>query len=91
MEPSISLERLAHKVPKPARKEYDRARSERDKRRLAEAEAHYQKSLELDPEFVEAANDLGALTIPKAGTSTRCRSPSGRARSIQTARPPWLT
>lgn len=58
---AISLQRLQHKVLKPARKEYDRARSARSKERLDEAEAHYRRAIEIDPEFAEAANDLGAL------------------------------
>jgi Tfp pilus assembly protein PilF len=57
----ISLKRLAHKTLKPARKEYGRARAERRKEHFELAEAHYRKAIEIDPQFVEAANDLGAL------------------------------
>ncbi len=57
----VSLRRLAHKVPKPARKEFERARHARERERHDEAETHYQRALDLDPEFLEAANDLGAL------------------------------
>ncbi len=58
---TISLRHLAHKIPKPARKEYEKGWSLRRQDRLDEAEAHYRRALEIDPQFVEAANDLGAL------------------------------
>ena len=57
----ISLGRLAHKVPKPAAKEFKQARRDRERNRLPQAETHYLNALELDPQFLEAANDLGAL------------------------------
>ena len=70
---AISLQRLAHKVPKAAGKEYAKARRERDKKHAAEAERHYLKALELDPQFLEAANDLGALyyTLARYADSLR--------------------
>ncbi len=58
---TISLRRLAHKISKPARKEYEKGWSLRRQARLDEAQVHYRRALELDPQFVEAANDLGAL------------------------------
>ena len=58
---AISLQRLAHKVPKQAGKEFKQARREREHDRFAQAERHYVKALELDPQFLEGANDLGAL------------------------------
>ena len=58
---TISLRHLAHRIPKPARKEYEKGLSLRRQERLDEAEGHYRRALELDPQFVEAANDLGAL------------------------------
>ncbi len=58
---TISLRRLSHKIPKPARKEYEKGWSLRRQSRLDEAQVHYRRALELDPQFVEAANDLGAL------------------------------
>ncbi len=56
----ISLRRLAHKVPKPAAQEFKQARQDCERKRLPQAETHFIKALELDPHFLEAANDLGA-------------------------------
>ncbi len=57
----ISMHSLSHKIPKAARKEFERGRREQEKQHFAQAEARYVKALEIDPQFVEAANDLGAL------------------------------
>jgi tetratricopeptide (TPR) repeat protein len=58
---AISLRRLSHEVPKQARKEYDKARKERNRENMAEAESHYLNALAVDAQFLEAANDLGVL------------------------------
>lgn len=58
---AVSLKRLQHKVPKAARKAYQQARKHRDHQRFAEAEAGYRAALAADPEYLEAANDLGVL------------------------------
>jgi predicted Zn-dependent protease len=57
----ISMRSLSHKIPKAARKEFEHGRREQAKQHPAEAEIHYAKALEIDRQFVEAANDLGAL------------------------------
>ena len=62
---SISFKRLAHKVPKQARKEFDKA----DKR-LRDGDVdgsilHLKRATEIDPEYVEALNNLGCRYITK--------------------------
>lgn len=60
-EQTISIKRLDHKVPGKAAKEYRKGVSLRAKHKFEEALAHLRTALELDPEFVEAANDVGAV------------------------------
>jgi tetratricopeptide (TPR) repeat protein len=57
---TISIKRLNHKVPGKAAKEYEKGTHLRDKHKFEQALSHFQKALEIDPEFVEAANDIGA-------------------------------
>jgi len=58
---SVSMKRLQHQAPKAARKAYQKARKHRDAKRFSEAEAGYRAALKADPEYLEAANDLGVL------------------------------
>ncbi len=57
---TISVNRLSHKVPGKAAKEYAKATDCRAKHKYEQALAHFQKALQIDPEFVEAANDAAA-------------------------------
>jgi Tfp pilus assembly protein PilF len=57
---------FTQQIPKPARKEYDRGvRSDKDGK-PDEAIAHYQKAVELAPEFYEARNNLGSDLLSKS-------------------------
>lgn len=58
---TISLSRLQHKPPKAANKAYGRAGARRRKGQNAEAESAYLEAITIDPQFVEAINDLGTL------------------------------
>jgi tetratricopeptide (TPR) repeat protein len=56
---TISIKRLNHKIPGKAAKEYEKGSHLRETRKLEGALSHFQKALQIDPEFVEAANDIG--------------------------------
>lgn len=56
----ISVQRLQHKVPKKARKEYERAEDAMEKGDVEKSIRHLEKAVRLDPEYVEALNNLGA-------------------------------
>jgi len=62
---TISLTRLAHVVPGKALKEYDRAKRARQTGDVDRAMTSLQKALEIDPEFIEAVNDMGACYTAK--------------------------
>ena len=62
---TISVERLAHVVPGKAVKEYDKAKKARQAGDVDRAIASLQKALEIDPEFIEAVNDMGACHTAK--------------------------
>jgi tetratricopeptide (TPR) repeat protein len=55
----ISAARLAHKVPKEAKKSFDRATKLAKEGKTAEAIAALEESIRLDPEFAVAHNNLG--------------------------------
>jgi len=59
----LSLARLQHRIPKAAQREY---RAARDCERRLEREksiAHLERALEIDPQFFEAANNLGVFYL----------------------------
>src|SRR5437879_10808088 len=60
---TVSVSRLRHQVPAKARNEL--ARSEREVRRgrLQSSVAHLQKAVAIDPDYMEAHNNLGARYI----------------------------
>jgi Flp pilus assembly protein TadD len=60
-EASVSMYQLSHKVVKGAKKEFDKAARAGDDN--AGAIAHLQKAIEIDPEYVEALNNLGSRFI----------------------------
>src|SRR4051794_9441641 len=62
---TISVKRLAHVVPGKALKEYDRAKKARQTGDVDRVMASLQKALEIDPEFIEAVNDMGACHTAK--------------------------
>jgi tetratricopeptide (TPR) repeat protein len=55
----ISLARLQHKVPRKARKEYEKAHSRLSAQDRAGSLIHLQNAVAIDPGYVEAYNDLG--------------------------------
>ncbi len=57
---TVSAAELAHKAPRAARKEFDKAREEMARGRLRQAVPHLEKTVHLDPDFARAYNYLGA-------------------------------
>ena len=86
---AVPLKRLQHQVPKAARKAYQQARKDRGRRRSAEAEAGYRAALAADPEYIEAANDLGVLYYA-TGRYTDSLAVLEQARQIDGADPKVL-
>jgi Flp pilus assembly protein TadD len=60
---TVSLYELSHKVPGKAMKEYRKAHELAAKGEVEQAVERFQKALEIDPGFVDAQNDLGALYL----------------------------
>jgi tetratricopeptide (TPR) repeat protein len=57
---SVSIGELSHKIPAQAQKLFDKGEQSFAKHNVAEARDLYRQALELDPEFVDAYNELGA-------------------------------
>lgn len=57
---TVSRARLSHKVPSNARKEFEKGMKAAKKRNSTEAIEHLARSIQLDPKFVDAYNNLGA-------------------------------
>jgi tetratricopeptide (TPR) repeat protein len=60
---TVSVKRLSHKPPKAAKKAYEEAVRLSAKGQSLEAIALLQKAIQLDPEYMEALNNLGARYI----------------------------
>ena len=56
----VSVQRLQHKVPKAARKQFEKALDAAQANDSDRAVKHLQKAIEIDPEYMEAYNNLGA-------------------------------
>src|SRR6185437_9410055 len=65
---TVSLQQLQHKVPKQALKEFEKARTASIKGDNETALDHLQNAVQLDPEFVDAHNDLG-VALAKLGNT----------------------
>lgn len=59
----VSLRRLQHKPSRQARKEYDRAQRDLERRDIESAISHLRAATRLDPEFMEAYNNLGSRLL----------------------------
>lgn len=57
----ISIGRMQHKIPKKALQEYQKAQEAMAKHKTDEMLLHMERALNIDPQFFEAANNLGAL------------------------------
>jgi tetratricopeptide (TPR) repeat protein len=55
---TVSTQRLRHRVPKAARRAYERAVGSRDARKAAN---ELESAIKIDPDFAEAHNDLGVI------------------------------
>jgi tetratricopeptide (TPR) repeat protein len=57
---SVSIGELNHKIPAQAQKLFNKGEQALSKRNLPEAREFYRQAIALDPEFVDAYNELGA-------------------------------
>jgi hypothetical protein len=83
---SVSFRQLSHEVPKAARKELERARERRERNQLTEALAHLRKAIEIDPDYLEAQNNLGTLYI-RMGNLEAAHEPLTRAAELEPGAP----
>ncbi len=66
---SVSAKRLSHKIPKDARKDYEKAREQlisgktKDVKEIKEIETRLARAVHADPEFFEALSALGAIYL----------------------------
>jgi tetratricopeptide (TPR) repeat protein len=58
--PVVSLRDLAHRVPRKAMSEFEKARKAQQKGELVDSIAHLIKAVSIDPEFYDAVNNLGS-------------------------------
>lgn len=83
----MSVARLQHKVPKKAMKEFEAFRRAMALKERADATAHLEACLRIDPQFFEAANDLGVLylnagRLSEAEDAARSSLRANRARYL---------
>jgi Flp pilus assembly protein TadD len=57
---TVSAARLGHKIPSKAQKEFNKAVAAAEKNDSQTAIEHLKKAIEIDPDFMEAYNNLGA-------------------------------
>lgn len=60
---SVSAKRLAHKIPKDARKDYEKAREQLISGKTKDVEERLTRAVQADPEFFEALSALGAIYL----------------------------
>jgi len=60
---TVSLARLRHKVPSAARKQFDKGLTDSQKGDSEAAIAHFEKALQIDPDYLEARNNLGTRLL----------------------------
>jgi Flp pilus assembly protein TadD len=60
---TVSIHELKHQVPRKAVKEYEKALKSNGAGRWEEAVGHFRNAIDIDPEFVEAHNDLAATYL----------------------------
>ncbi|MGJ5818130.1 tetratricopeptide repeat protein [Paludibaculum fermentans] len=83
---TVSAARLLHKVPSNARKEFARGMKAASRMHSAEAIEHLARSIELDPGFVEAYNNLGTQYL-QANAYETARSYFQKAIELDTGAP----
>jgi len=60
---TVSVAQLKHKVPKQARKEFNKAEALFEKKDVEGSLEHLRRATELDPEYLEAQNNLGSRLL----------------------------
>jgi thioredoxin-like negative regulator of GroEL len=83
-EASVSVHQLSHKVPKSAKKEFEKAVRAGDDH--AKVIAHLKKAVEIDPEYIAALNNLGSRYI-QIDQYENALEVLGRAQKIDPASP----
>ena len=58
-DPTVSMRQLQHKVPAPAQKEFSKGQTAGRKQDYQAALDHFQKALDIDPEFADAYSNMG--------------------------------
>ncbi len=79
--PLISLNRLQHKIPNQAIREYIAAHEASHKGELNKAILHLQKAIKIDPDYFEAHNNLGVQWM-REGNATEALSAFEHAIAI---------
>lgn|GEM_PF-664125 len=62
---TVSLARLQHKVPSKAQKEFRKAADASEKGDMEKSIEHLKKAIEIDPDYMEAHNNLGVRYLQK--------------------------
>jgi tetratricopeptide (TPR) repeat protein len=71
---TVSVQRLMHKIPKEARKEFERAEKAAGKGDNAQSIAHLKKAVQIDPEYFEAYVNLGVRYLREENADEALRS-----------------
>jgi tetratricopeptide (TPR) repeat protein len=58
-DPTVSIRQLQHKVPAPAQKEFSKGQAAARKQDYQAALDHFQKAIDIDPEFADAYGNIG--------------------------------
>ena len=61
--PTVSIRQLQHKVPAPAQKEFSKGQTAARKRDYQAALDHFQKAVDIDPEFADAYSNIGVAEV----------------------------
>jgi tetratricopeptide (TPR) repeat protein len=71
---TVSVAQLRHKVPRKAAKEYRKAAELMEEGKIAESIKRLKKAIEIDPEYMEAYNDLGTryMALKQHQTALEC-------------------
>ncbi|MBM3760233.1 MAG: tetratricopeptide repeat protein [Acidobacteria bacterium] len=82
----MSIARLQHKIPKKAKQQFELAARLHQEQKLEDAVAALKQALTIDPQYFEAANNLGALYV-KSGRYPQAFEMFHRATTIDASDP----
>jgi tetratricopeptide (TPR) repeat protein len=66
---TVSIHQLSHKVPGAARKAFERGEQAENKGHYEEAAGLFRHAVEIDPQFADAFNELGAMDVKQGDLS----------------------